>query len=186
MGRYYGLGRDLIEETARLTIDDLKTWGLLHEGINRGILTLKRRKQTTGSRGIEVHIKDPQSYIEFEYLLNKSPVAYEHEIELFPCNFGGYRFYFWCRNCGRRITALYFSEGYYSCRHCLGLVYLVSREHRSIFEKIDRANYLKDKADRLKKHGHPRKANKLYFKADYLKSLSWQDAKVWLDKTAKK
>jgi len=114
MGRYRGLGRDTVEDTTQFTIDNLRTWGYLHEGFKRGLLTLKRGDEKTGSLGIEVHIKDPWSYIKFDYKLDGKPVAYEHEIELFPCYFGGHRFYFRCRHCRRRVTALYLSGGYYA------------------------------------------------------------------------
>jgi len=44
MGRYRGLGRDTIEETTRLTIDDLRTWGFLSKtpGERSGTITLSR------------------------------------------------------------------------------------------------------------------------------------------------
>ncbi len=185
MGRHYGLGRDMVEETPRLTIDDLKTWGYLDgrfTGYKRGILTLKRGEEKTGSLGIEVHIKDPGSYIKFDYLLgyDKKPVSYEHEIELFPCNFGGHRFYFRCRHCRRRVTALYLSGGYYACRHCQRLAYEVSQKHRTLSEKIGRAWSLRDRAEKLKKYHHPRKANRLLRRADELEAESWIDVARWL------
>lgn len=179
MGRYYGLGRDTIEETARLTIDDLRIWGCLHEGFSRRFLTLKRGDEKTGSLGIEVHIKDPQSYIKFDYLLDKKSVSYEHEIELFPCYFGDHRFYFRCRHCRRRITALYLSGGYYACRHCQRLAYEVSQKHRSPFEKGYRAMTLKDRAERLKKLGHPRKANRVLWWAYLLEEENLKEIQAY-------
>lgn len=178
MGRYYGLGRDTIEETARLTIDDLRAWGYLNEGFRREILALSRRGEKTGSLGIEVHIKDPRSYIKFDYLLDKKPVAYEHEIELFSCHFGGHRFYFECRNCHRRVTALYLSGGYLACRHCQNLAYETSQGHRTLSGKTDRAHSLRARAEKLRKYHHPRKANKLLRRADELEAESWD----WIQK----
>ena len=109
MGRYYGLGRDTVEESTRLTIDDLRAWGCLYEGVCRKYINLMRGGEETGSLNFEVHIKDPGSYIKFDYLLDKKPVSYEHEIELFPCYFGGHRYFFLCRYCRQRVTALYLS-----------------------------------------------------------------------------
>lgn len=173
MGRCRGLGRDTVEDTTQLTIDDLKLWGYLPEGFKRGILTLKRGEEETGSLGIEVHIKDPRSYIKFDYLLGqeKKPVFYEHEIELFPCYFGGHRFYFRCRHCSRRVMALYLSGGYYACRHCHNLAYEASQKHRAPYEILSRALSLGDRAKRLKKYGHPRKANRLLERAYRLKMM---------------
>lgn len=179
MGRYRGLGRDTVEDTTRLTIDDLRTWGYLHEGFRRGILTLSRGGEKTGSLGVEVHIKDPRSYIKFDYLLDKKPVAYEHEIELFPCYFGGHRFYFRCRHCRRRVTAFYLKGGYYACRHCQWLAYEASQEHRAPFENLGRAFRLENRAKELRKYGHPRKANRLLGRAYRFKMMGLRELQVW-------
>lgn len=178
MGRYYGLGRDTIEETSRLSIDDLRIWDCLHEGFSRKFLTLKRGDRETGSLSIEVHIKDPwssRSYIKFDYKLDGKPVTYEHEIELFPCYFGSHRFYFRCRYCRRRVTALYLSGGYYACRHCQRLAYEVSQKHRTPFEILNRALNLENRASERRKHGHPRKANRLLWRAYKFNRLGLMD-----------
>ena len=175
MGRYRGLGRDAVEDTTRLTLDDLRTWGYLHEGFKRGLLTLKRGDEKTGSLGIEVHIKDPWGYIKFNYKLDGKPVAYEHEIELFPCYFGGHRFYFRCRHCRQRVTALYLKGGYYACRHCQQLAYEASQEHRAPFENLGKAFRLENRAKELRKYGHPRKANRLLWRTYRFKRLGLMD-----------
>lgn len=180
MGRYYGLGRDTIEETTRLTIDDLRTWGCLHEGFCRKHIKLMRGEEETGSLNFEVHIKDPRSYIKFDYLLDKKPVSYEHEIELFPCYFGRHRCYFRCRHCRRRVTALYLSGGYYACRHCHNLAYETSQAHRTLSKKIDQAYSLRTRAKKLREYHHPRKANRLLRRADELEAESWIDVARWL------
>jgi len=168
MGRHYGLGRDTIEETSRLTIDDLRAWSCLHEGYCRKYIRLMRGGEETGSLNFEVHIKDPwssRSYIKFDYKLDGKPVAYEHEIELFPCHFGGHRFYFQCRHCRRRVTALYLSGGYYACRHCQRLAYEVSQEHRAFLANFSQATTLRERAEQLRRNKHPRKANRLLWRA---------------------
>lgn len=85
MGRYYGLGRDTIEETARLTIDDLRTWGCLHEGFCRKYIKLMRGEEETGSLNFEVHIEGPWSYIKFDYLLDKKPCALHRQKKIDRC-----------------------------------------------------------------------------------------------------
>lgn len=166
--------RGVIEETPGLTIDDLKAWGFL-VGYARGIITGKRNGRDVWSVGVSVDIKpaeEEDSYIQFSYYLNDNPVKHRHGIELFSCNYGGYRAYFRCKDCGKRIMTLYLRRGYFSCRHCHRLVYLVSRRHRSLFEEIDRANALTNKVKRLIKRGHPRKAKRLQWKVDELKYKS--------------
>ena len=163
MARIRGLGRDTVEETSRITIDNLRGWGYLHEGYRTGLLTLKRGDRETGSLGIKVEIlKDPfHAYIQFNYLLDKKPVEYFHVIELFPLHFGGHRYYFRCRYCNRRVMALYLSGGYYACRHCQRLTYELSQRHRGPLELLERSLSFERRAEDLRKRGHPRKANRL-------------------------
>lgn len=163
-------GRDMIEETPRLTIDDLRAWRFIPgPGEERsGTITLSRNGTKTGSLGAKVRIEGALSFIRFDYVLGeeRKPVRQEHGLTLFPCHFGGHRIYFRCRYCGRRVTALYLSGGYYACRHCHRLAYLVSQEHGALWEKIDRAHDLRERADRLRKCHHPRKANRLLARAN--------------------
>ena len=168
----------MIEETSRLTIDDLRTWGCLHEGFCKKYIKLMRGEEETGSLNFEVHIEGPWSYIKFDYLLDKKPVSYEHEIELFPCYFGGHRYFFLCRYCRQRVTALYLSGGYYACRHCQRLAYEVSQRHRSPLESLRRAGNIEDRAERLRKYGHPRKANRLLWRTHRLYDRALVEARA--------
>lgn len=177
MGRFAYSNRGIIEETPVLSIDDLKSWGYLEIGYRTGEIILSTNGNETARMRIIVNITEPvewSSYIQFDYELNGEMVHDRHEIELFPCSYGN-RFYFGCGNCGKRITALYFCGGYCSCRHCLGLVYMVSRKHRDKFEKLDRSRYLRYKAEKLRKRRHPRKANRLLFKAYWLEQQAFRN-----------
>ena len=165
--------REVIEDTAKITIQDLKTWGYLRPGYKSGTLTLLRNGQENGSVGIAVKIDDDNSFIEFDYSVNGKPVNYSHKIELFPCNYGYYRYYFICRETGKRVTALYMVNGYYASRHYHKMAYQCSRDHRSIFGIIHKWQNLDSKSEWLKKNGHPRKAKKYYWKARYFENKSW-------------
>ena len=182
MARYRGLGRDTVEETTRLTLDDLKSWGYLHEGQKAGLITLTRNGEKTGSFNLRVSLDYPGTpsegtfyksgravdyryqkggFIEFDYRLDGEPVKYQHYLELFPCHLGGHRLFIRCRHCNRRVMALYNSGGYYACRHCQRLTYEARQRHRSPFEALGRAFRYSDRAEELRKRGHPRKANRL-------------------------
>ena len=52
---------------------------------------------------------------------------YDVTIERTPCNYGGYRVWFLCPNCSRRVAKLYGGEMFY-CRHCHNLTYDSQRE----------------------------------------------------------
>jgi len=183
-------GRDMVEETPRITIEDLRAWGLIPgPGEERqGTITLSRDGVMTGSLRATVRMDGVMSFIRFEYVLGeeKRPVRYEHGLECFPCYLGGHRIYFRCGRCFRRVAALYLSGGYYACRHCHDLAYMVSQEHGSIFEMIDRANHLRSLAKRLRKYGHPRKANRLLARAEKLKGASDWMAAQWVRRRARR
>lgn len=192
MRHYLHPGRDIVEDTSRLTIEDLRAMGFIPRAglgyvgdnafVRTGIITLSRNGERSGSLGVKVHMNGGLSYIEFNYVLGdeKKTVAYEHGLELFPCHFGGYRYFIRCRHCYRRVTALYLSGGYYACRHCQSLAYEGSQTHGTLSEKIDRAWSLRARAKRLKELHHPRKANRLYGLADVLEAESWVDVGQWL------
>ena len=200
MARYRGLGRDTVEEITRLTLDDLKAWGYLHEGYKAGLLTLLRGGQKTGSLGIRVSLNYPGTlsegtfyisgravdyhyqkggFIEFEYRLDGEPVKYQHYLELFPCHLGGHRLYIRCRHCNRRVTALYLKGGYYACRHCQRLAYELSQRHRGPLETLERSYSFKNRAEELRKRGHPRKANRLLERSYRLFQVGGAELIAW-------
>ena len=54
-----------------------------------------------------------------------------------PCNFGGYRKWFSCPHCWKRVTSLYGVEKYFLCRHCYNLTYESSNSFpiKRLFDK---------------------------------------------------
>jgi hypothetical protein len=184
MRRIVHPGRDMIEETPRITIADLRAWGFIPgPGEERtGIVTLSRDGEETGRLQATARIDGLGSFIRFDYLLGeeRTPVAHEHGLEPFPCHLGGHRLYFRCKYCARRVTALYLSGGYYACRHCHRLAYMVSQEHGTLSEMIDRAHHLRARAKRLREYRHPRKANRLLARAGDLEVRSNGVLAAWL------
>ena len=60
------------------------------------------------------------------------------------CNYGGYRQWFLCTRCSRRVAILYGAGKYFHCRHCCNLTY--DTQNSSWLQRIfDRANKLKKK-----------------------------------------
>lgn len=59
---------------------------------------------------------------------NQAERSYTIPIERQPCNFGGYRYFFKCPLCQRRMRFLYFAENsIFLCRKCLNLCYDTQR-----------------------------------------------------------
>ncbi len=61
-----------------------------------------------------------------------------------PCNYGGYRKWFLCPRCMKRVAILYGSGKYFFCRHCHQLTY-DSCNSPPLQRIFDRANKLKEK-----------------------------------------
>ena len=177
MGRWTYSSRGVLENTAKIMIEDLKAWGLFGYGCKiSGTITILTNDQKSGSVGVTVDVNPREgSHIQFDYRRDGEPVSYRHGIELFSCHYGSHRYFFICRDCGRRVTALYLQEGYYTCRHCHRLVYQSSRDHRSLYQNLNRSQNLEARAERLRERGHPRKANRVLMEAEYCDAMSWGD-----------
>ena len=184
MGSWEYNSRGVVENTLRVTIEDLKVRGLLKYGYKiSGTLTILTNGQESGSVGVTADV-DPkgQSHVQFNYRRNGVPLNYRHNIELFPCPYGNHRYFIICRGCGRRVTALYLHAGYFSCRHCHRLVYQSSRDHRSLYQNVHRSQNLEARAKRLRERGHPRKANRVQWLAEDRDRMSWLDILRHLNK----
>jgi hypothetical protein len=48
-------------------------------------------------------------------------------VEKQPCNYGGYRYYFKCSSCLKRMRKVYFKNRIFECRKCLNLGYRSQR-----------------------------------------------------------
>lgn len=174
-GRPSYSGREVISEVSSISIQELKALGCLQQGFSGyKYFTISRNGEQTGGFSIYVSIDNRyNSYIEFNYSVNGEPVKYRHDIEFFPCHYGNHRFYFICRDTGRRCTALYLVDGYFSSRFYHKMSYISSRYHRNYKDLVYRYQSMDAKAEALRRHGHPRKANELYWKARNIEDKSW-------------
>ncbi len=171
----FASGRDILENQSRIDFVCLKAWGYLTPGHRGGTLNFSRGGRQTGSALFAVNIPESPAeengFIRFTYSANGEPRDYSHKIELKPCHYGGHRFYFICKFCGRRVLALYLNDGYFACRHCLKLAYSCSNEKGSYGYFSTRANNYKSRAEILRRAGHPRRANWLLWKAEDLELI---------------
>lgn len=78
--------------------------------------------------------------------------SYRIPIEKQPCNYGGFRYFFRCPRCDKRMRILYLKEGRFLCRECLNLGYYTQRLRPSgrILEKCRKIkDFLKSKGGSL-------------------------------------
>lgn len=60
--------------------------------------------------------------IKVDYAYKDKFYSYRIKLSKTPCNYGGYRYWWLCPSCSKRVTVL-FCAGVYVCRHCLNAPY---------------------------------------------------------------
>ena len=56
------------------------------------------------------------------------PVEQAISFDRTPCNYGGFRTWFLCPHCRRRVALIYGAGKYFLCRHCYNLTYASQQE----------------------------------------------------------
>jgi hypothetical protein len=80
-------------------------------------------------------------------------------------NFGGYRYYFQCNYCNRKVKDLYYtSKGVLACRHCLKLNYFCCIYRNMKLENHYKTYHIKNKIKKLRDNRHKKRAFKLELK----------------------
>ena len=117
-----------VESHREIDVRIIKKRGYLHPGIS-GTLSWGIRGENYNVIGFRVET----DRLVLNYF-NRQSDGYEKikdEI-LFtwtPCNFGGYREWFLCPGCNRRVAVVYGGK-YYRCRHCHNLTYSCQQESK--------------------------------------------------------
>lgn len=162
MGRNEWSRREIIESTPAVKIQDLAWAGLLSsEGdANFGRLRAFRFLASFVSSGSDPARLKPYTMFEdgsvwiYTFVGGRERTG-SHQIVKQSLPYGGFRYFFNCNGCGRRVKALYYSDGEISCRHCLHLVYQKSRDHKGKYTLMRSSMIDGLKALYLKTHNHP-------------------------------
>ena len=97
------------------------------------------------------------------------------------CNYGGYRLWFKCPLCSRRVAILYGMGKYFYCRHCYGLTYTSQlesradrhmRKARKIRKRLGASMNLMEPILFKPKNMHQRTSDRLRLEADIANTLS--------------
>jgi len=67
--------------------------------------------------GLKITLREDHHHVEYE------GGSYNIPIEKQSCYFGGFRYFFHCPKCDRRMRLLYFDKGLFLCRKCADLCY---------------------------------------------------------------
>ena len=139
MGRYYWHRKSTVEEALDVTISKLKKRGMLEGDHSVSVITWVNSLTGKESHVVaDVHMTS-EPYVEFIYIApdregNITHYNTEASLVTTPCNLGGFRYWFACPMCWRRVGGLYIAPGERSfmCRHCNSLSYH-SRNESNVF-----------------------------------------------------
>lgn len=122
--------KETTESQRRVDIRYLRREGYLECG-SSGELAWKYRGEHSGSICFEV--KAGLMILTYRYSHNGDEwdsIEQCISLDRTPCNFGGYRIWFRCPRCAKRIEILYGAGKYFYCRHCYCLNYASQHEGR--------------------------------------------------------
>jgi len=132
--------RETTASQHRVDIRWLKKQNYLQSG-NSGRLSWTSRGKKTGS--INFRIEENRMILNFRRRLQDGELEdVEQTVSIVktPCHYGGYRNWFLCTHCLKRVEILYGAGKYFFCRHCYNLTYDSSNASpiQRIFDKAEK------------------------------------------------
>lgn len=118
-----------MEETKRIDIRYMHRKGLLNPGTS-GSLSWSRGGEPTGDIRFTCYSEDLFLHFRFRYHGEDDWQSIEQKIpfDRTPCHYGGYRLWFLCPRCNRRVGILCSDGPLFLCRHCYQLPYASQNE----------------------------------------------------------
>lgn len=128
-GRHFGWdAKRTMESQCGIDIRWLKKHGCLQDG-RVGSLSWANNGRETGS--IRYVMEKNRMLLHYLHRTNDGEwqtVEQSISFDRTPCNYGGFRVWFLCPRCMRRVAVLYGAGKYFLCRHCYNLAYASQRE----------------------------------------------------------
>jgi hypothetical protein len=162
-----------VERCLKLSVFDLKRLGLLD---NPGYTNASFRWGGS-SVGYELWIEDRGGLLRLSYTLTngwtdrKEDIDQQINLTTTSCNLGGYRYWFRCPSCNKRVGCLY-GDKRFLCRKCNDLIYRSSLNSNSSFSYFAKMFDYEEKAEKIYKgvrrqkfyNGKPTRRYKRYMK----------------------
>jgi len=167
------------ESQHRVDIRWMRKQGYLHP-CAFGSLSWSSRGKQTGSIGYEM--EENRMVLKYRIGANKEQVEQAIRFDRTPCYFGGYRKWFLCPRCWKRVAVLYGAGKYFLCRHCHNLTYSsqqesgpdrLMRKARKIRARLGASNNLMEPILFKPKNMHQKTFDRLRREADHANNLSW-------------
>ena len=181
-GRSYGWGgKATTESQQRIDIRWLKKQRYLRPG-RVGSLSWSRGEKQTGSIGYRM--KADSMILNYLHRPNGGEWEQVEEnisFDCTPCNYGGYRAWFLCPRCWKRVAVLYGAGKYFFCRRCHNLAYgsqhegkvdRLMRKARKIRRRLGASNNLSEAILFKPKNMHQKTFDRVRREADNANNLS--------------
>ncbi|MBI9083348.1 MAG: hypothetical protein JEZ11_07100 [Desulfobacterales bacterium] len=173
------------ESQHRIDIRVLKRWGHVKPGeFSSGVWLWSRKGKSTG---MVVYCVNSDESMVLNYRHRPRGGEWETVEQRIhfakaPCNYGGYRLWFICPKCTRRVAVLYGAGKYFLCRHCYGLAYTSQQESlqyrmlgkaRNIRKRLSRGNTVFDLFPMKPKGMHWKTYDRLRDEARRASAIGW-------------
>ena len=165
-----------------IDIRQLKKQGYLRPG-NVGSLSWSSRGEQTGS--IRYRMEENRMVLNYRHRPHGGEWEDVEQDILFdrtPCNYGGFRTWFLCPHCGRRVALIYGAGKYFLCRHCCNLTYAsqqlsqsnrLMRKALKIRERLGASDNLRERILFKPKNMHQKTFDRLRREEEHANNLSW-------------
>jgi len=170
------------ESQHRIDIRWLKKQGYLRPG-NARLLSWSSRGEQTGS--IRYRMEENRMILNYRHRPHGGEwedVEQDISFDRTQCNYGGYRTWFLCPRCWKRVALLYGAGKYFRCRHCCNLTYAsqqesqpdrLMRKARKIRERLGASENLSESILFKPKNMHQKTFDRLRREAEHANNLSW-------------
>ena len=170
------------ESQHRIDIRWLKKHGYLYQN-SFGSLSWSRRGEQTGS--IRYRMEEYRMILNYRHRPHGGEwedVEQDISFDRTQCNYGGYRTWFLCPRCWKRVALLYGAGKYFLCRHCYDLTYAsqqeskpdrLMRKARKIRERLGASDNLSESILFKPKNMHQKTFDRLRREAEQADNLSW-------------
>lgn len=120
-------------------------------------------------------LQSQSDHLNLSYNFKGKPYSYRVNVSKTACNYGGYRYWFNCPNCNKRVGVLYLA-GVFVCRHCIGANYASQLEQPyDMFHKVEKIRHRLGWQAGIA-NGHGAKPKGMHYQT-YFK-LTWQHTKL--------
>ncbi|MFM2357881.1 MAG: hypothetical protein RJA61_618 [Candidatus Parcubacteria bacterium] len=141
----------------------------------------------TGRINFHIDTSEPSPHIQLTYKVKNyweneeswKDIDHKVNLEKIPCYFGGFRWFFSCPRCYKKIAVLYLTNSYFICRKCANLTYESCNENKrykngifAILGKSLRAEEYYEKIKRKFYKGRPTRKYRRYIKMESLSTMS--------------